>query len=259
MAQFSGREARELGFVKYLAADRGALAKALSLSPAALEDDPSLAGDWRPVRIAIKGPINAQSIARAQRMIEDQIRGQDANFICLWIDSPGGSLVDSMSLVNYLADRDRSKVRTVAYVPSEALADAALIAMACDQLVMNPDAILGGSGAPDLSPEDIQLARETLRESVGPKKSRSWSLSAALIDPELRVFRCTHRPDGVVDFFSDAELRAQADPKDWDRGEEVTKAGAPLRLTGRPGPRVGAGPAYCPRFRGIQASVRRGK
>lgn len=232
-AQFTGREGRELGFVKYLAGDRGALAKALSLAPAAVEDDPSLAGDWRPVRVAIKGPITAQSIARAQKMIEDQIRSQDANFICLWIDSPGGSLVDSMNLVNYLADRDRSKVRTVAYVPAEALADAALIATACDQLVMNPDAILGGAGAPDLSPEDIQLARETLRDSVAAHKSHSWSLSAALIDPDLRVYRCTHRPDGVVDFFSDAELQAQADPKDWDRGEEVTKAGTPLRLTGQ--------------------------
>ena len=65
LAQFSGREARELGFVKYLAADRNALAKALSLSPAALEDDPSLAGEWRPVRIAIEGPDQRDRSSRA--------------------------------------------------------------------------------------------------------------------------------------------------------------------------------------------------
>jgi membrane-bound serine protease (ClpP class) len=232
LAQFSGREARELGFVKYLAADRAALAKAMSLAPEALEDDPSLAGDWRAVRIAIKGPITSQLTTRAQRMIEDQIRAQDANFVCLWIDSPGGSLIDSMNLANFLADRDRGKVRTVAYVPAEARADAALIAMACDQLVMNHDAVLGGSGMPDLSPEDIHLARETLRDSLGPKKSRSWSLTAALIDPELHVFRCTHRPDGRVEYLSEAELQTQPDAAAWERGEEVTKAGQPLRLSG---------------------------
>lgn len=231
-ARFSGREARELGFVKYLAADRAALAKALSVSKEALEDDPSLNSDWRPVRIAVKGPITAQSITRAQRMIEDRVRSQDANFICLWIDSPGGSLVDSMNLANFLADRDQSKLRTVAYVPVEARADAALIAMACDQLVMNQDAVLGGPGAPDMSPEDIQLARATWRDSLAPKKSRSWSLAAALIDPDLRVFRATNRRDGSVEYFSDAERESQADPDDWVRGEEVTTPGSPLRLSG---------------------------
>ncbi len=232
LARFSGREARELGFVKYLAADRAALAKILSLSPDALEDDPSLFGGWRPVRIAIKGPINGASITRIQRMIEDQMRGQDANFICLWIDSPGGSLVDSMNLANFLADLDRGKVRTVAYVPAEARADAALIAMACDQLVMHHNAVLGGSGAQDFSPDDIQWARETLRDSLGPKKSRSWSLTAALIDPETRVFRFTQRSDGLVEYFSEAELQTQDDPNGWNRGEEVTRPVGPLRLQG---------------------------
>ncbi len=64
-ADFTGREARELGFVKYLAPDRNALAHALSLSPEMLEDDPSLAGQWRPVRIPLKGPITPQ-LARAR-------------------------------------------------------------------------------------------------------------------------------------------------------------------------------------------------
>lgn len=232
LAQFTGSEARELGFVKFKAADHAALAKALSLAPEALEDDPSLDGEWRPVRIAIKGPITAQSIARVQRMIEDRINGQDANFICLWIDSPGGSLFDSMNLANFLAGLDRAKVRTVAYVPNEARADAALIAMACDQLVMNHGAVLGGSGAPDLSAENILDARETLRDSLGPKKGRSWSLTAALLDPDLRVFRYTHRPDGAVDYFCEAELKAQPVQEDWTQGPEVTKPGSALRLSG---------------------------
>jgi membrane-bound ClpP family serine protease len=165
-------------------------------------------------------------------MIDDQIRGQDANFICLWIDSPGGSLKDSMDLANYLAELDPGRTRTVAYVPAEARADAALIAAACDQLVMAPEAILGGSGAVDLSPDDVVVARETLRDHLGPAKSRSWSLVAALIDPDTRVYRYTHKPDGAVEYFCEAELSARADAEDWTRGEEVTKVGRALRLTG---------------------------
>jgi membrane-bound ClpP family serine protease len=239
LAQFSGREARELGFVKYLAADRAAVARALSLSATMLEDDPSLGGDWRPVRIPIKGPISAGLATRVRRMIEDQIRDQDANFICLWIDSPGGSLKDSMDLANYLADLDAAKVRTVAYVPAEARADAALVAMACDQLVTTPEAIVGGSGAADISPEEVLLAREMLRDGVGPKKGRSWSLIAALVDPDTRVFRYTNKRDGTVEYFCDAELEKQADPAAWTRGEEVTTPGRPLRLKGEKAQELG--------------------
>ncbi len=231
-AEFTGREARELGFVKYLANDRDALARALSLSPEMLEDDPSLAGEWRPVRIPLRGPITPALASRTQRMIEDQIRGQDANFVCLWIDSPGGSLQGSIDLANYLASLDPAKVRTVAFVPAEARADAALIALACDQLVMTPDAILGGAGAVELAPEEVLLTRETVRDHLAPRKGRSWSLVAALVDPDTRVFRYTRKLDGTIGYFGQTELDHQADPAAWTRGEEVTTPGRPLRLKG---------------------------
>ncbi len=40
-------------------------------------------------------------------MIEEQVRQNDVNFVCLWIDSPGGSLVDSVRLANTLADQEQ--------------------------------------------------------------------------------------------------------------------------------------------------------
>jgi membrane-bound ClpP family serine protease len=231
-ALFTGREARELGFVKYLPADRAALARALSLPPEALDDDPSLAGAWRPVRISLEGPITTSLVSRTQRTIDNQIRAHKVNFICLSIDSPGGSLSDSMNLANYLADQDPAQVRIVAYVPAKARADASLVAMAADQLVMNHDAVLGGEGDVEFSPEDLQLARETLRDSLAPKKSRSWSLTAALVDPEVRVFRYTNRRDGAVEYFCVDELNQRPDPENWQQGPEVTRGGEPLRVTG---------------------------
>jgi membrane-bound serine protease (ClpP class) len=232
MLHFSGREARELGFVKFLAPDRAALAKALSVSPAALADDPSLAGEWRAVRISLKGPINSPTVSRVERMIEDQVRQYGANFICLWIDSEGGSLVDAMNLANYLVELDPANVRTVAYVPSEARSVAALVALACDQVVLGREAVLGGAGIDDFSPEEMQLAQETIRNHLAPKKSRNWSLWAALVDAEVHVHRFTNKRDGQVEFFSDAEWQAQADPAAWERGAEATKAGGPLQLNG---------------------------
>ena len=135
--ELSGVEARRLGFAQYLAADRRDVAKALELPATAVEDDPSLVGGWRAVRVDLRGPIRKQSVDQAIHAIEEQIR-QGANFICLWIDSPGGSAVDAMNLARTLADLDPSKVRTVAYVPAEARSDAAVVAMMCDQVVVHP-------------------------------------------------------------------------------------------------------------------------
>ena len=79
----------------------------------------------------------------------------------------------------------------MAYVPHEARSDAAIVALACDQLVMHPRAVLGGSGAYEPSAEEIQAVRQTIRKELAPRKGRSWSLVAAMIDPHLNVFRAT--------------------------------------------------------------------
>jgi len=236
---FSGRKARELGIVKYLAADRAALAKALSLPVAELEEDPSQGGDWHPVRVVVKGVITPALASRVERMIQDELQDSNVNFFCVWIDSPGGSIVDSVRLANFLAGLDPSRYRTAAYIPNEARGDAALIAAACDQVFMHPDAVLGGSGMQNTSEEEIETAEKPLREVIAPSRSKSWSLSAALVDPKLKVYRCTQRKTRMVDYFSDEELAAQADADQWIRGELVTRPGLPLRVNGREAEKLG--------------------
>ena len=118
---------------------------------------------------SLRGPMTGPLAARVQRMIEDQIREQDANFVCLWIDSPGGSIKDSMDLANYLADLDPAKVRTVAYVPAEARADAALVAWPAINWSSTPEAIVGGAGAGEISPEQVIDTRVMLRDRLARK------------------------------------------------------------------------------------------
>jgi hypothetical protein len=48
LGSFTGREGREFGFVKLLAADSAALARGLALPPEDVIEDQSLVGDWRP-------------------------------------------------------------------------------------------------------------------------------------------------------------------------------------------------------------------
>jgi membrane-bound ClpP family serine protease len=229
---FPGHQARELGFAKYLAADRAALAKALGLLPDQLEEDPSLGGSWRGVRVALRGPVTSQSAARAQKTIANALSAEQVNFVLLAISSPGGSLSDSLTLANYLAELDPARVRTVALVSEQALADAALVALACDHVLLEQGAVLGGDGAGNPLADELESARESIRNSLAKAKSRSWSTIVALLDPSLSVHRYTHRRQGHEAYFSAAELAEQPDPDDWIQAEEVTTPGAAFQVHG---------------------------
>lgn len=144
----TGRQGRELGFVKYLAADREALARTLRLPATAVAEDQSLVAEWAPVLIDLEGPVTAKKVRQIETMIAEEIDRRGTNWIGLRIDSSGGDLSESLRLAATLAELDSSQVRTVAYVPTEVAGSAALVALACDQLVMQPAAEIGGALTP---------------------------------------------------------------------------------------------------------------
>jgi membrane-bound ClpP family serine protease len=231
--RFSGREGRELGFVKYLASDRKAVARALGLGPDALQDDPSLGGQWNAIEVRLEGLVGPREVDRLQSKIGDQLRSGEVNFVLVRIESQGGSLADSMTLANFLAGMDPAAVRTVAYVPQEAVSDAALVAVACDHVVMRPEAILGGEGLFRIPLDEVEAAKVSIASELARRKNRSWSLPVALIDGELVVHRCRNRQTGAVDFFCDEELEEQEAPEDWEKLEQVSKVDVPLEVDGK--------------------------
>ncbi len=229
--QLTGDEAWRLDMVSYKPVKRSDVARLLELPPNAINEDPSLVQQWRAILVTLKGQIQPGAVNQAIRMIEDQVRLEEKNFVCVWIDSPGGSLTDSIRMADFLANElDPGKVRTVAYVAQQARADAALIALACDQVVMHAQAELGGASDYVLSGEDV----EAIREEEGPWKSRPWPLVAAMLDPDLAVFEC--RPKGQVGgratYLTEGETK-QLDLKKWTIGKEITRGGEPLSVDGQ--------------------------
>ncbi len=218
-------------FVSHLASDRQELAAALDVAASELEIDPSLGGEWMAIRVDLHGGISPAAVNRVMRGIDDRMRQESVNFICVSIESPGGSPQQSVRLANYLAELDATRVRTVAYVTGEARADAALVALACDQLVMHADSVLGGSGAHELDSGEIEMASRAIRE-IMLEKSRPWSLPTAMIDPLLEVHRFKLADTTVVDYFCEEELREQADPERWEKQAEISPGGELLQLNG---------------------------
>jgi len=211
-----------------LVKDRTQLALALGLPPEAVEDDPFWDDAPRAVIFPITGRLKSGAIHRIQDKIQSKIDEEDLNLIIFEINSAGGVPEESMNLAKYLIGvLDPSQRRTVAYITSQAAGDATFIAMACDHVILLPEAELGGSGS--LSIEEIKAYSDSLA-AVAKLKGRSGSLASALIDPSIVVFRYD-RDDGEVDaYFSEDEAKQHATGR-WLKGDPVTEKGQPLKLT----------------------------
>ena len=229
-ASFTGARGRELGFVSYLADNKESVAQALDLPSSVLEQDPSLLGGWRPIQIHVHGVLKPDKLAQAQKLIGEQVAQRGANFVCVWIDSPGGAPNEALQLATFLAMKlDPAEVRTVAYIPNEARADAALLAMACDHVVMHSDAVLGGPGAVQMTKEELDVVEGQLR-AIGVAKGRSWSPYAAMLHPSVSLYEYRKTGTQLRRIASEEEAKSLSD--DWKRGREITEPGVQFSADG---------------------------
>ena len=225
-----GRRGRELGFVRVLARTPAELARGLGVKEHDLAADPALDGGWRPAMLSLTGAVGPEAVARLRGRIERAI-ADGSNFIWLRIESAGGAPEQSLVLANWLSSLDPTSVKTVAYVPREARGDAALVALACDELVMHPGATIGGEGAAAITGRRADSIVAAWRGGVAKLRDRSWSLPAALLVPGITVHRAEEQGSGRIDFFSEAELAARADRENWRLGPVIGTG--PFAVDGR--------------------------
>jgi membrane-bound serine protease (ClpP class) len=138
----------------------------------------------------------------------------------------------------------------VAWVPNEALGDAALVALACDELVMKPTAVLGGEGSAALDQRRAEPLVVAWRGGVARLRDRPWSLPLATVVPGLSVSRAEQQGTGRVEYFSAAELAGRKDRDDWRVGAELGTG--PLRLDGRRAEEVGLATHLAADFAGLK-------
>ena len=225
----SAELARQIRLIDLIADDRIAAIRGFGLAPDNLQIIPIINEFGHAVRVNLTGVINSDRTGTVIRSIRNYLDSPEnnVNFLCLYIDSPGGDLNSSLTLASFLVhDIDSARVRTVAYIPYHARADAALIAVACDEIVLGPEAVLGGDGARVFSSDQIADARLMIKESLAKKAMRSWSLPVALVDPNIEIFRMVRDADGarrpMTDFLSDEEFAEFPDQERW-RNEGVVK------------------------------------
>jgi membrane-bound ClpP family serine protease len=104
------------------------------------------------------------------------------------------------------------------------------VALACDQLVMQPEAHIGGKGTVELERQTLDEAAVSIRASLAANTDHSWSLLVATIDPDLELVSYQNTKTGEVRYMTEEEAREQPEPGDWRAGARIKAAGEPLRL-----------------------------
>ena len=145
-------------------------------------------------------------------------------------------MLDSLELAHRIAHLRDQEIRTVAYVPHDAVSGGALIALGCDEIYLHPNGRIGDAGPIQQAldgqvhraPEKIvSYLREVVRE-LADLKGRPPAVLMAMVDRELDIFQATHTTTGRVAFLSQAEIDAA--PDDWRRGAAVPEAAGELLL-----------------------------
>lgn len=220
----SGAKLRECSQFTQLATSRREMAAALQLPWAALATDLVPEEGWKPLRIDLSGPVHKQAVNWILNSLEDHRRRGDFNLLVLAMNTGGGDLTESMRLAEHLANLD-DNIRTVAFVNQDALSDAAIVALACDEMVMHPQGKLGGPGeGKNLGDADVALVRESVR-ALFARQGRDWSLPLALVDPQLVVHRYTNPLVGEIRYLSAEEAATVPNIDQWQDGGPLDTTG----------------------------------
>src|SRR4029077_12265331 len=122
---FSGERARGYNIlVMHTAQSREEVATLYRLPREAMRQDATTGEAPRAMIIKIDNMIEPILEQFVLRQI-DRALATGVNLLIFEIDSPGGYAITSMNLANEIADLSNKKVRTVAYVPRQALSGAA--------------------------------------------------------------------------------------------------------------------------------------
>lgn len=237
---FSGERARGYNIlVMHTAQSREEVATLYRLPREAMRQDATTGEAPRAMIIKIDNMIEPILEQFVLRQIARAL-ATGVNLLIFEIDSPGGHALTSMNLANEIADLSNKKVRTVAYVPKQALSGAAIISMGCDEIYLEGDAQLGDAGAIwelgkqgkfEFVPQKLLGPLRSTLETLAEKKHRPPALLVAMMDKDLSVFQVTNRETGQVSYMSDDEIHQSNDH--WIKGDPVPEAGRDKLLTVR--------------------------
>ncbi len=229
----TAKRARSEGFCKAIAENPADLANIYGIRGQSSVDDPTLGQALRPIWIRINGPLDAAKASFFARRIE-QARQERVNLIFFQIDSPGGldssadSIADQIAAIN--------DMKTVAFIDDRATGVAALLPLACRDIVFKKSAQIGdvrqlitgrSNRLQDLSEAQVKVL--TRKASfLAKKRGHPEAVARAMVDPEVEVVEARDRDTGAMKLLTREEV--EADPARFQAPRTRKEAGTRLKL-----------------------------
>lgn len=209
--------------------NRRELAESLGIPPDELRELSSSSATSQVAFIQLHHTIDYVFQSFALNQIARAIK-QGAETIIFEIDTPGGMLDVCLDLSSKIIRLNESGIRTIAYIPNEAVSGGAIIASACSEIYMKPDArigdaipinLTGGGGFVHSDPKILSVLLEHMR-MLARKTDRPAAILEGFCDAKLEVFEVTHKQTGRKWFMSQDEIHQSGE--EWQKGPRVPES-----------------------------------
>ena len=179
--------------------------------------------------LTLTSPIGDSQVARVGNLaMELQARAEreDREAVLILEVPPGSSRFGQVSdLARKLTTADVSRVRTVAWIPSTVEGYHTIIALACHDVVMDPDAAIGDIGRGARLPQEEQ---DFILSIVDRRRNSRLSRGVvlAMMDPSVELLRVQMEGAAALEeqrFLTPTELKALRDRKTVISQTEVIK------------------------------------
>jgi membrane-bound ClpP family serine protease len=153
-------------------------------------------------------------------------------------DGGGSSFERSLALARFICSREMAGVKTVAFVPQSLRSHAVLLALACEEIVMAPEATLGEASAEEIAEGPVpQTILAAYREIAETQLTIPVELALAMVDPEAEVYQ-VEAEDGTH-FVLQQELEQFTSKREIVSQKVLVPRGTLAQFDGREGRRFG--------------------
>jgi membrane-bound serine protease (ClpP class) len=162
--------------------------------------------------VTLKGEIDDYTRDNLLRRF-DQARAMGAKVVIIDIDSPGGLVTASLDISHFLKRQD--DVRTIAFVRDKAYSGAAMVAMACNEIWMAPESVLGDCAPIVLGPGGLKAMPAAERAKLETPIVRDFEDSANRNGYSLILARAMVSVEQSVYFLTDGAERRITDEAEY--------------------------------------------
>jgi membrane-bound serine protease (ClpP class) len=233
--------------------DLDAEARRIAASAAAAAAGPTVIPAWRTaervVVLPIRGVVDMVSLTSLERRMA-RAREMGADAIVIELDTPGGRVDAALDITDLLKDRGETPANTVAWVRPRALSAGTIIALACREIVVASNCLMGDAAPIQVGLGMLQQMAPAERAKVeGPilaevkdsARRNAWdeNLVQAFVSVGMRLWMIEHVRTGELAFVTAEE---------YERIFGETPPTEIASTTPRAGVGAGSGGGVRPRF-----------